>query len=91
MEIFERSGSDIPPEVRKAALPLLDDIDYQKYQRQPDIGLWRGEKIIEFCGTAAIPKLLELLKSDDTVLRKWAVSAGRNMRGPVAREKLLPL
>ncbi|AWM36210.1 HEAT repeat protein [Gemmata obscuriglobus] len=76
-----------PPEVVRAALPLLNDKEFLSYRdKRYEID---AAAVIGFCGPAAIPKLVEHLQSDDTKLREFAVRALKDLRGP-GTEALLP-
>jgi HEAT repeat protein len=81
----------VPPELVKAALALLDDTEFLKYQDESDrkAKYHRTDSVVWLCGSAAIPKLLKYLASDDKELREFAVRGLRGISGPGA-EALLP-
>ncbi len=74
--MINRGCPTVPPELAKAALPLLDDIEFLKYLDKFDES--NAEGFVRFCGPAAIPKLLEYLNSPgaDSQGRPWARAMG---------------
>jgi HEAT repeat protein len=74
---LDRSCPTVPPEVTKAALPLLDDteflIEFLKYLNNVNGRSARRADLARLCGPTAIPKLLKYLKSDDKELREGAL------------------
>ncbi len=79
----------IPPEAVKAALPLLDDIEFLKY-----LGTKYGEGakrdlLVALRGPVTVPELLKDLESDDKELRAYALrELGDTRRGPRAEALL---
>jgi len=77
---IHRGCRPAPPEAVKAALPLLDDNEFLTYLEKSNDS--NAEWLVRFYGPAAIPKLLEHLKSDDKKRRAFAVRALKELRGP---------
>jgi HEAT repeat protein len=82
---INRGSPTLPPELVKAALSLLDDIEFLKY-----LSKFYDAELAKVCGPAAIPKLLKYLKSDDKELRKLGVRELSVLRGH-GTESLLPI
>ncbi len=86
---INRGSGVVPPELTKAALPLLDDIEFLKYVHKLSEEHGYEPEFVKLCGPAAMPTLLKYFKSDDKELRKFAVRELRGIRGP-GTEALLP-
>jgi HEAT repeat protein len=91
--VTTRDYPTVPPEVVKAALPLLDDKEFMEYlgTRSDPIKCLLTDLLVELRDPVTIPKLLKDLESDDKERRAYALrELGGSRSGPRA-DALLPV
>jgi HEAT repeat protein len=91
--MIERYAGTIPPEVVKAALPLLEDKEFLKYldTRGEENRRATTEMIAEWRGPLTIPQLLKDYESDDDARRASALEKLKSPRSGPGAAAVLPI
>jgi len=93
LALIRHCGEPVPPEVVKAALPLLEDKEFLKYlgARGDDTRRDTTEMIAGWRGPLTIPQLLTDLESDDKARRESALRKLKSPRSGPGAAALLPV